>query len=78
MGLFSSKKKTYVNTSVSRMVEDEDIIPSNKLAVIDYTMSQESSSTRVSAESLSDYLLRAGTNNIVARTRKSRTYAKKV
>lgn len=77
MGLFSSKKKTYVNTSVSRMVEDEDIIPSNKLAVIDYTMSQESSSTRVSAESLSDYLLRAGTNNIVARTRKSRTYAKK-
>ena len=77
MGLFSSKKKTQVNTSVSRMVEDQDIVPSNKLAVIDYTMSQDSASIRLSSDTLSDYLLKTTTNNIVARTRKSRNYAKK-
>ena len=77
MGLFSGKKKTYVNTSVSRMVDDVDIIPSSKLAVIDYTLSQNSTSTKLSSESLSDYLIRSGANNIVARTRKARSYAKK-
>ena len=77
MGLFKTKKKTIVNTSVSRMVADEDIVPSNKMAVLDYTMSQNSASTRLSSESLTDYLLKATTNNIVARARKSRTYAKK-
>lgn len=77
MGLFSSKKKTVVNTSVARMVNDEDIIPSNKMAVLDYTMSQNSSSTRLSTDSLPDYLLKATTNNIVARARKSIKYASK-
>jgi len=77
MGLFKTKKKTIVNTSVSRMVADEDFVPSNKMAVLDYTMSQASSSTRLSTESLPDYLLRATTNNIVARARKARSYAKK-
>ena len=77
MGLFSSKKKTYTSTSVSRMVADEDFVPSNKMAALDYTMSQASSSVRLSTESLSDYLIRATTNNIVARARKSRKYASK-
>ena len=77
MGLFKSKKKTITNTSVSRMVEDEDFIPSNKMAVLDYTMSQNSSSIRLSSESLSDYLIRATTNNIVARARRTRKYAER-
>ena len=77
MGLFSSKKKTITNTSVSRMVSDEDFIPSNKMAVLDYTMSQNSASIRLSSESLSDYLIRATTNNIVARARKTRKYAER-
>ena len=77
MGLFSGKKKTYVNTSISRMVEDEDIIPSHKMAVLDYTMSQNSASTRLSSESLSDYLIRSGTNNVPARARKALKYSSK-
>lgn len=77
MGLFSTKKKTYVNTSVSRMVDDEDIVPSSKIAVLDFIMSQHSSSTRVSADSMSDYIIRAGINNIVARAKKSRNFSKR-
>lgn len=77
MGLFKTKKKTYVNTSVSRMVADEDIVPSHRMAVLDYAMSQSSSSVRLSAASLSDYLIRATTNNIVARARKTRRMAKR-
>lgn len=77
MGMFSSKKKTHVNTSVSRMVDDADIIPSSKIAVLDYTLGQNSASTRLSSESLPNYLIRAGSNNIVARSRKARNYAKK-
>ena len=77
MGLFSGKKKTHVNTSVSRMVADEDIIPSNKMAIMDYTFSGASSSVRVTDESITDFILKATTNNIVARSRKARTYAKK-
>ena len=77
MGVFSTKKKTQVNTSVSRMVDDDSIVPSSKIAVIDYMMSQHAASTRLSSDTLSDYLIRAGTNNIVARSRKARNYAKK-
>lgn len=77
MGLLKTKKKTYVNTSVSRMVADEDIVPSHRMAVLDYAMSQSSSSVRLSAASLSDYLIRATTNNIVARARKTRRMAKR-
>lgn len=77
MGWFSSKTKTYVNTSVSRMVEDKDIIPSHKMAVLDYTMSQNSASTRLSSESLSDYLIRSGTNNVPARARKAHKFTSK-
>lgn len=75
MGLFSSKKKTYVYTSVSRMVEDEDIIPSNKLAVMDYVTGPDANATSLASETISDYLIRATENNIVARARKMRNYA---
>lgn len=77
MGLLSGKTKTQVNTSVSRMVEDEDIIPSHRMAVLDYTLSQNSASTRLSSESLSDYLIRSTTNNVSARARKALSYSSK-
>lgn len=75
MGLFSSKKKTHVYTSVTRMVDDADFVPSNKLAVIEYSMSEDSSSASLDALGLPDYLIKATNNNIVARAKASRKYA---
>lgn len=76
MGLFSKKKKTYVNTSVTRMLADEDYVPSNKMAVLEYMYSQESSSTRVNDDSITDYLLRTTQNNLPNRAKRARNYAK--
>lgn len=76
MGLFSSKKKTLVNTSVSRMVDDADIVSSSKIAVIDFTM-RNKASIRLSDDTISDAIIKSGQNNIVARSRKARNYAKK-
>ena len=77
MGLFSGKKKTHVNTSVSRMVDDKDFVPSNKLAILEYTMSEDSSSASLDALTLPDYLIRTTSNNVVARARKAINYSKK-
>lgn len=75
MGLFSSKKKTYVGTSVSRMVEDGDFMPSSQVGVLEYILSEGSSSNSLEALTLPDYLLRASANNIVAKSRRARNYA---
>lgn len=77
MGLFKKKTKTYVNTSVSRMLSDEDYVPSNKMAILEYMYSQESSSTRVNDESVTDYLLRTAQNNLPNRAKRARNYAKR-
>lgn len=77
MGLFSSKKKTYVNTSVCRMVEDEDYVPSHKVAMLEYTMSEASSSTRVADETLVDYLINTQNSSMVYKARAARNYASK-
>lgn len=75
MGLFSSKKKTHVYTSVIRMIEDADIVPSNKLAILEYSMSEDSSSASLDALGLPDYLIKATNNNLVARAKASRKYS---
>lgn len=55
MGLFSSKKKTYVNMSVTRMLEDEDITPVSKAALLDYVLS-ENKRVDALADSYVDFL----------------------
>lgn len=77
MGLFSSKKKTYVNTSVTRAVDDDNIVPSNKMAILQYTMSEDSLNTSVSGLSMTDYLLAMTSNNSIERAKKARRYALK-
>lgn len=77
MGLFSSKKKTYVGTSVSRMMEDSDFVPSSQIAVLEYTLSDGSSSNSLDALTLPDYMLKAASSNIVAKARGARNYAKR-
>lgn len=77
MGLFSSKKKTYVGTSVSRMMEDSDFVPSSQVGVLEYILSSGSSSNSLDALTLPDYLLRASNSNVVAKARRARNYAKR-
>lgn len=55
MGLFSSKKKTYVNMSVTRMLEDGDITPVSKAALMDYVLS-ENKRVDALADSYVDFL----------------------
>lgn len=55
MGLFSSKKKTYVNMSVTRMLEDGDITPIGKAALMDYVLS-ENKRVDALADSYVDFL----------------------
>lgn len=47
MGLFSSKKKTYVGTSVTRVIEDADITNTIQLSVIQAILKDEDISTRI-------------------------------
>lgn len=77
MGLFSSKKKTYVNTSVSRLVEDADIKLSNQTAVVEYVLN---SSTQVDSNidnlSLPDQIRTASMNSMPAKMDKFYHWAK--
>ena len=47
MGLFSSKKKTYVGTSVTRVIENDDITDTRKTSVIQAILNDEDISMRV-------------------------------
>lgn len=77
MGLFSTKKKTVVQTSVSRMIEDSDIKSTQQSAVVEYVLQ---STTQVDSDiatmSLPDRLMQAHANSIVAKMDKFYRYAK--
>lgn len=65
MGVFSSKKKTYVYSSPSRMIEDSDIIISNKAAVTEYLLQNTLQTTTTLKEmSLVDHMLQASHNSL--------------
>lgn len=78
MGMFSTKKKTVVNTSVSRLVEDEDIPDSGKAALFDYLYSSKSNrnNTIETERSLSDFIALNNANSIGSKLRQSRSWAK--
>lgn len=75
MGIFKSKSKTYVSTSMSRMVSDKDYVPSYKMAMLEYTMSEASGSIRVSSQSLSDFLIQSASSNLLSKVSQARKYA---
>lgn len=66
MGLFSTKKKTYVNMSVSRMLNDGDIVSVDKAAILEYILKGDK---RVDAlgDSYVDYLNNQIKNSIGTR-----------
>lgn len=77
MGMFSSKKKTYVNTSVSRMVEDEDIKSTSQTAVIEYVLQGSIQvESDINVASLTDKMLQAHQNSITAKWNRIQDFAK--
>lgn len=77
MGLFSSSKKTYVNTSISRLVEDKDIPDLNKVAVADYLFDQSKIGVNMKGRSIGSYYNDQLTNSTYPTIEKARRYAAK-
>ncbi|HDU7846660.1 hypothetical protein ABTD98_14030 [Acinetobacter baumannii] len=77
MGLFSTKKKTHVYTSVSRMIEDNDIRASSQTAVVEFVLK---STTQVESDvvalSLTDQIRESALNSLPAKMDKFFRYAK--
>lgn len=76
MGLFSSKKKTYVNTSISRMIEDESIPNMGKSAAMEYVLQNQAISTRVDRKSIVECFNDQVTSSLPVKMRSARNYAK--
>lgn len=76
MGLLSSKKKTYVNMSVTRMLEDEDITPVGKAALLDYVLS-ENKRVDALADSYVDFLNNHNRESIGSKVLSLHNWAKK-
>lgn len=76
MGLFKKKKKTYVNTSITRMIEDKDIPNMGQNAAMEYVLQNQAISTRVDHKSLVDCFNDQVTSSLSAKMRSARNYAK--
>lgn len=79
MGLFGgSKKKTYTNTSVSRMIEDRDVPDLGKLAVMDYMYAENSGKTSINTrgKSIAYYTTQQNQNGAYPTTSRTRRWAK--
>lgn len=76
MGLFGSKKKTYVNTSVTRLIEDEAIPNMGKTATMEYVLQNQAISTRVDRKSITECFSDQVNNSLPVKMRSARNYAK--
>lgn len=77
MGLFSTKKKTKVYTSVSRMVDDADIKTSAQSAVVEFVLkSSTQTDTQIDSMSLTDHIRQAHLNSIASKMDSLYRYAK--
>lgn len=77
MGLFSKKKKTYVNTSITRMIEDKDIPNMGKSASMEYVLQNQAISTRVDRKSIVECFNDQVTNSLPVKMKSARNYADK-
>ncbi len=74
MGWFSTKKKTEVYTSATRMIEDKDLVNSNKAAVTEYLLgSSLQTVTSLKDMTIVDYMIQATQNS--APSKWKRAYA---
>lgn len=68
MGYFSSKKKTYVYSSATRMMDDEDIVNASQQAITNYILRNTlQTDTTLKEMSIVDYMNEATLNNLSAK-----------
>ena len=77
MGILKKKKKTYVNTSISRLIDDKDIPDQGKMALFDYLFDDKNNRNGFVKidRSYSDYLALASANSIAAKLGNGRKWA---
>ena len=77
MGMFSNKKKTIVNTAISRLIEDKDIPNLNEVALYDYLYSNAANRNSFVDfdRSYSTHIIAANANSISAKMRTARRWA---
>lgn len=77
MGMFGSSKKTHTNTSISRIMEDADILDPRKVAVYDYIFDDKDMSISVNRESVGDYYAKQAGSTIYNNYSRARRWADK-
>lgn len=76
MGLGTTKKKRVAYTAIQRMIEDDAITDSNRLAILRYLIENEGkTSASINSKTIPDYIIDAKQSSIVAKMDRAYNYA---
>lgn len=77
MGLFSGKRRTHIQSTAQRMLEDKDFTYSSKLAMYQYLLENKSINVDLNAKSLVEYLMEASAKALPKQWDKAYRFAEK-